>query len=735
MPPELEATLAALRSNELVRAQTLCRAWIARDAHDVRAQGLLARALNLSGDDAGARAAVAAALALDDTFIPAWIEAAALAKRTGAHADAVTALRKLIAAQPARATLWLDLALSLRAQGDTVAATQAAQHACQLDPNLYAAAEVLGALRYDAGAHAEALAPQWRCTQLQPHALNAWVNLGETLLKLSRHQEATEAFRRAEAIDAASIHALDGLSRCLLASSGETDPWLAVRERIAHLDGSAFAYTRFGMDCWKAARLDRARGAFERAIALDPNHLPPRWGAFQYPHTAIYRDEQDMRRFRDDWCAGLAFFERRDFTDVPPSHLVSCLTMATNFYLHYLGEPFVDEQRRYARVVERLMHALSAEWPLPPPRPRTDSRVRVGICSGFFRQHTVMKLFNGLIDALDPARFERSVFYLSEVENTPTRYWREHADHFAMGERDIERWVQELRARDLDVLIFLDIGMHPLAQALAALRFAPRQVVLWGHPSTSGFTHIDEYWTSAMMEADHAQRWYTERLIALPGLGAAFDAPTYAANVPRELETAGTDGRVHGFFAQSAYKILPNQYRALARICAAVPNLVLHMTPFPKAVVREDLRARMTTVFAEHGVDLNARLGVYRFVDEPEFLGIAERADFCLDALGWSGGNTAFEIFSRDVPIATLPGELMRSRHTYAMLKLMELDELIARDEDDYVRIAVRLAQDTDWRLGLRERIGQRKYRLYEHATVREAFARLCAAAPPSPDR
>ena len=197
-PPELEATLAALRGNDLARAQALCRDWIARDARDVRAHGLLARALNLSGDDAGARSAIAAALALDDTFIPAWIEAAALAKRTGAHGDAVAALRKLIAAQPQRATLWLDLAVSLRAQGETTAATEAAQHACQLDPNLYAAAELYGALRYDVGEFADALPAQWHCTQLQPGARDAWLNLGETLSKLKRHQEALEAFRRAE---------------------------------------------------------------------------------------------------------------------------------------------------------------------------------------------------------------------------------------------------------------------------------------------------------------------------------------------------------------------------------------------------------------------------------------------------------------------------------------------------------------------------------------------------------
>jgi predicted O-linked N-acetylglucosamine transferase (SPINDLY family) len=139
----------------------------------------------------------------------------------------------------------------------------------------------------------------------------------------------------------------------------------------------------------------------------------------------------------------------------------------------------------------------------------------------------------------------------------------------------------------------------------------------------------------------------------------------------------------------------------------------------------------MASAFAEHGQNLDAHLGIYRFVDEAEFLGIASRVDFALDSLGWSGGNTAFETFAFDVPTVTLPGPLMRSRHTYAMLKLMELHELIAHDEDDYVRIAVRLARDADWRLSLRERIRERKHRLYDHRETCAAFVALCERAEP----
>ena len=75
--------------------------------------------------------------------------------------------------------------------------------------------------------------------------------------------------------------------------------------------------------------------------------------------------------------------------------------------------------------------------------------------------------------------------------------------------------------------------------------------------------------------------------------------------------------------------------------------------------------------------------------------------------------------------LATLPGAVMRSRHTQAMLLAMDLDELVARDEDDYVRLAVALGNDRARRDALRARVRERKHVLYRDRRVVEAFQRF----------
>ena len=66
-------------------------------------------------------------------------------------------------------------------------------------------------------------------------------------------------------------------------------------------------------------------------------------------------------------------------------------------------------------------------------------------------------------------------------------------------------------------------------------------------------------------------------------------------------------------------------------------------------------------------------------------------ADVFLDTIEWSGCNTTLEAIACGLPIVTLPGQVMRGRHSYAILMQFGMTETIARDKAEYVDIAVRL--------------------------------------------
>ena len=55
-------------------------------------------------------------------------------------------------------------------------------------------------------------------------------------------------------------------------------------------------------------------------------------------------------------------------------------------------------------------------------------------------------------------------------------------------------------------------------------------------------------------------------------------------------------------------------------------------------------------------------------LDRFSYWNLLLHGDVFLDAMGWSGGVSAFEAIACHLPIVTLPGTLMRSRQSYAIL-------------------------------------------------------------------
>ena len=85
-----------------------------------------------------------------------------------------------------------------------------------------------------------------------------------------------------------------------------------------------------------------------------------------------------------------------------------------------------------------------------------------------------------------------------------------------------------------------------------------------------------------------------------------------------------------------------------------------------------------------------------------------------LDTLHWSGANTSLDALAMGLPVVTLPGALMRGRQSAAMLKILGMEDLVARDVDDYVSKAITLGRDMDRRMSLRQSILARRGALFQ---------------------
>src|SRR5262249_25365707 len=148
-------------------------------------------------------------------------------------------------------------------------------------------------------------------------------------------------------------------------------------------------------------------------------------------------------------------------------------------------------QALYGAMICRIMAARYGSAPLPGP-PAAGEPVRVGIVSGFFRQHSNWKIpISGWLAQLDRGKFRLLGYHTGRETDEETRTAAGLCARFVQGPLPVEGWRRAILEDAPHVLIYPEVGMDPVAAQLAAQRLAPVQCNAWGHPETSGFSTLD----------------------------------------------------------------------------------------------------------------------------------------------------------------------------------------------------------------------------------------------------
>ncbi len=86
---------------------------------------------------------------------------------------------------------------------------------------------------------------------------------------------------------------------------------------------------------------------------------------------------------------------------------------------------------------------------------------------------------------------------------------------------------------------------------------------------------------------------------------------------------------------------------------------------------------------------------------------MSEKVDICLDTFPWSGHTTSCESLWMGGHVVTLYGDCPSSRLCASVLNQLELSFLVATNEDDYAKIATKLASQVELLSRLRSNLRQ----------------------------
>jgi len=103
--------------------------------------------------------------------------------------------------------------------------------------------------------------------------------------------------------------------------------------------------------------------------------------------------------------------------------------------------------------------------------------------------------------------------------------------------------------------------------------------------------------------------------------------------------------------------------------------------------------------------DVAGRIRFLPKMPRSDFVELLACSDVMLDPFPFGGGHTSYEALALGLPVVTLPGGLLRGRLTHAMYRQMGYSDLLAKDSDDYIRIALRIGTDPGERSAARAAI------------------------------
>lgn len=679
------------------------------------------------------------ALDLNPTYAEAHHNLGRALQELGRWEDAISSYQKAIELSPEYSRAFYNLGNILIEHGKVEDAISSYRRAIELNPNYSEAYLNLGTAFGDN--FEEAIACYLKAIEVRPDYPEAYNNLGNALLSHGEVEDAALALRRATELRPDYADAYYNLGLVYQEQRNAVDADRCFRKAIELKHSYAEAYDHLGFALRQQDEPDEAIASYRKALELRTDHLEKndlvrRVGGLlseleRLP--VIYKETADIDKHRDHFisclneASWLVSNEAHTFTAEERDILKGVLFRVNNFYLAYQQLNDKELQISYSRLASNLLSHEMAPYFTASKVSHSKTKIRLGIASAYLGNHNGSFWAYNWLANLPREDYE---FFLYSLQGRPDHVTKMFA---ALGtyrwlpfrETDYLESLRIVREDNLDVLLLPDVGMSPQSRIISLARLAPIQCVSWGHPVTTGSPNIDYYLSSELMETAEADSHYSEQLIRLPNTGMHFDHPVRRAETLSRADFGIPNGRIGYGSVQSLFKYLPQFDFVYPAIARQVPDAFFIFVGSQTHSVTTAFRERLRNEFEQAGLSFEKYVKILPQLPFTEFMQLLCALDINLDSIGWSGGISTLNSLAMNCPVVTLPGEFMRGRHSYAMLKMMGVEDLIANSLDEYISLSVRIGLDASLRSDIVEKIKAQKHRLFNDKECTEYLDRF----------
>ena len=334
------------------------------------------------------------------------------------------------------------------------------------------------------------------------------------------------------------------------------------------------------------------------------------------------------------------------------------------------------------------------------PSPKWEhKKIHIGYLSADFCKHAVSQFVHPLLFDFDSSKFQIYVYQINdkvdyvttELQKAPV-YWRN------ISHRDICEAAKIIRDDEIDILF--DLGGHTKNNMLPVFAYRPAKIQISGigYFNSTGIFECDGFLSDVYCAPTNKSPYFTEKLLRLPHTHFCYQPYNTFPEVvspPSLKQDYITFGSFNNFT-----KVNDAVLSLWSDILQQVPNS--HLLLKHRLMGTEAGRKYVSKRLLRHGLPIE-RIEMRGL--STDYLAEYGDMDISLDTFPYPGGLTTCEALFMGVPVVTLIGDRHGSRFGLSFLSNLGLSELAAKNKEEYVKIAVTLANDRHLLVSLRQNL------------------------------
>lgn len=353
----------------------------------------------------------------------------------------------------------------------------------------------------------------------------------------------------------------------------------------------------------------------------------------------------------------------------------------------------------------------------------SQEKLNIGFVSGDFADHPVgYFLEKTLVELKDKVNLFAYSTSFSETELTKIikKYFLKWDTIAGRRSEDI---INLIRNDKIDILF--DLSGHTKNNILPLFenRLAPIQVAWIGYLASTGLSNMDYLISDRIICSEGNEEFFTENLWKMPNIWNCYSPPNFITEINKSAPFERRGFVTFGSF-NNYLKYNNNLIKTWSSILNSINNSKILL--IYNGIDSPEIKQSIIYDFSKFGVSEN-QIILKGFMERKDLLEMYNDVDIALDPFPYNGGSTSFEASWMGCPLLTKKGKTFLSRCGESININLNMREMIAEDEQDYINKAVQIADNKEILLNLRKKLllSSRQSNLFNTKLFSENFYQM----------